>query len=241
MMDRFRMLPNYRYHNNADGVLTTRYEKPLRDYKIFGSSDGVGDYDEASGRYKIPVEVNGKNLFDINNIVETSMIKIIDSKTIVVSDYPSATTKKLKELCPAIKIGQTIAFSMKTNGYHQIYFKNFNSGNTQYVSNGDSFTATEDLLNANLYVYRQTSAQGGGDATISNIQFEVGNAVTPYEPYREPEVYNIFIDKPLYEGESVWYKNNKDNLPQIKLKKGTNTITVKTATQPSAVSYQYYK
>jgi hypothetical protein len=226
-MDRFRMLPNYQYYNDNTGILETQYAKEMRDYQIFGNSiqDGtpspdnpieiqsVGDFDEKSGKYKIPIEVGGKNLFDINNLVETSAIKIIDNKTIVVSGYPSSTTKKLKELCPEIKVGQSIAFSMKTNGYNQIYFKNFNSGNTYYVSNGNSFTATEDLLNANLYFYRQTSAQGGGNATISNIQFELGTQVTEYEPYREPQTHNIFLDEPLRKvgdyADYIDFKNGK--------------------------------
>ncbi len=239
-MDRFRMLPNYRYYDSTDGVITTQYEKPLRDYKIFGTSTGVGDYDEASGRYKIPVEVNGKNLFNIDNLVLGGSLNISDDGALVVSGYPSGTGKKIIELCPAIKIGQTIAFSMITNGYNQIYLLNLSNGNNRYVSNGEKIVMTEELLNSGVYFYRQTSAQGGKEATIRNIQFEVGNAVTPYEPYREPEIYNILLDEPLYEGEFIEYKSNSDNLPQIKLKKGVNNIIVKTKASPEDVSYQYY-
>lgn len=42
-MDRRRFLPSYHYENNTDGVLINSVGKPLRDYKIYGAADGVGD------------------------------------------------------------------------------------------------------------------------------------------------------------------------------------------------------
>ena len=84
MMDRHRMLlsgndgRSYLYYDNNDGILETQYSKALKGYQIYGNSvqDGtpspdnpieiqsVGDYDEESGKYKIPIEVKGKNLFE---------------------------------------------------------------------------------------------------------------------------------------------------------------------------------
>ena len=85
-MDRFRLLPSYHYYNDSTGAIETRYKKPLRDYKISGNSiqegtpspdnpieiESVGDYDAETGKYKIPIEVSGKNLFD--NIWELGFI-----------------------------------------------------------------------------------------------------------------------------------------------------------------------
>lgn len=258
-MDRFRRLPNYRYYDNTDGIITTEYEMPLRDYKIFGSSDGVGDYDEASGKYKIPVEVNGKNLFDINNFMtgyysESQLnypLRVSSDGAIISADW-YARDSGTSIVIPA-KAGETYSFSwenvsdvivanclafanMSESGYldgRKIIKEIFDSPTSITVTQPEGYNYIRFGFASPTNTYRYV-------AKIKNLQIEKSEAPTPYEPYREPEVYNIFIDKPLYEGESVWYKNNSDNLPQIKLKKGTNTIVEKTKAIPDEVNYQYY-
>lgn len=162
------------------------------------------------GKYKIPIEVSGKNLFDINQIINIGKVINNGDGSITVSGYPSATGKFLYQLCPSMKIGQTVTFSMVTTGYHQIYLHNISNGSTRLITNNTSFIVTEDILNSELNFYRNSN---GDNATISNIQFEEGTEVTPYEPYQEPQTYNIFLDEPLRKignyADYIDFKNGK--------------------------------
>ena len=88
--------------------------------------------------------------------------------------------------------------------------------------------------------------------SIINPQLETGTESTEYEPYGykipivlrsgnyQPEIYNIFVDKPLGQNESVSFKSGK-KMPSITLNKGMIYIRVNTSVPPGAVTYQYYK
>lgn len=152
---------------------------------------------EPYGKYKIPVTVSGKNLFDIDKLDTIGGITKNEDGSITVSGYPSGTAKTLRKLCPYLKSGKTARLSMNTNGYSHIYLKNSKASVEQYWSTSSKKVITDELLDSNVYFYRQTSAQGGGNATISNIQIEEGEVATEYEPYVEPVTTNIYLDEPL--------------------------------------------
>ena len=67
----------------------------------------------------------------------------------------------------------------------------------------------------------------------------------PYNKYKIPILVNgtnnetIYLNAPLADGESINYK--ADNLPDIVLNKGSNTITTDTAVKPKKISAKYYK
>ena len=42
-MNRFRMLPNYQYYNDNNGILETKYKKNMRDYQVYGNSIQNGE------------------------------------------------------------------------------------------------------------------------------------------------------------------------------------------------------
>ena len=67
----------------------------------------------------------------------------------------------------------------------------------------------------------------------------------PYNKYKIPIVVSgennttIYLKAPLADGESINYR--ADNLPDIVLNKGSNTITTDTAVKPKKISAKYYK
>ncbi len=86
-------------------------------------------------------------------------------------------------------------------------------------------------------------------STINNMIFkpmlEIGETASGFEPYGKykiPILINgennttIYLNSPLAGGESINYKT--DNLPDIVLNKGTNTITT---VKPKKISAKYYK
>lgn len=84
-----------------------------------------------------------------------------------------------------------------------------------------------------------------------NIKFRIAVYETekdyfePYNKYKIPIVVSgennttIYLDSPLADGESINYK--ADNLPDIVLNKGSNTITTDTAVKPKKIIAKYYK
>ena len=102
---------------------------------------------------------------------------------------------------------------METNGYNQIYLNNTSANYRTYITNKEKYIATQEMLDSDVGFYKQTSAQGGADAIIKNIQIELGTAATNYEPYVEGTTKNIYLNEPLRKvGDAVDYidlKNKK--------------------------------
>ena len=72
-MDRFRMLPNYQYHDDGTGILETQYKKEMRDYQIDGNS--IQDIQNGEPSPDNPIEIQSvgektANLFDINSVTK---------------------------------------------------------------------------------------------------------------------------------------------------------------------------
>lgn len=82
------------------------------------------------------------------------------------------------------------------------------------------------------------------DVFLPYTKTSVGN-MTETNKYAIPIMVNgennttIYLNSPLADGESINYK--ADNLPDIVLNKGTNTITTGTAVKPKKIIAKYYK
>lgn len=102
----------------------------------------------------------------------------------------------------------------------------------------DNIAGMYDTVNGVFYTNASTTGSflKGADKTYS---FE------PYNKYKIPIIVNdetattAYLDAPLASGKSANYKLN--NLPDIMLADGTNTITVGTDVKPKKISAKYYK
>ena len=171
------------------------------DYQIYGESvqeatpsltipvevECVGDYDEASGKYKIPIVARGKNLFDIKKYEaskDSYNAHYIDISNLEVGKYYTISSS---EICIFKAAGHAGGSAANTNG--------FQSGKvTEY-----KFKMTESLKNLNnLYIIHTSYRQATLDEVKAyNIQIEKDSAATEYEPYHEPVTSDIYLDKPL--------------------------------------------
>ena len=168
--------------------------------------ESVGEYDEETGKYKIPVKCSGKNLFDINNLKGNSYVTNNNDGTITVTRYSANSGAKLKQLCPDIKVGDSVVFSMKTAGNPLIYLScGINWNNTSRK------TITQEMLDSNVFFYTSVN-DSNTPVIISNIQME-RDTLSDYEPYREPTITNIYLDEPLRKVgdyvDSIDFKNQK--------------------------------
>ena len=132
-----------------------------------------------------PEETGDKtaNQFDISKVPTIGQIVNNGDGTLTVDGYPASTSKMLKELCPDIKVDDVIVYNMTTTGLKNIYFNNAGESYAYSWMSHTPLTVTHKLLDSKVYFYKQTAAQGGGQATISYIMINLGSTVLDYKPY----------------------------------------------------------
>ena len=123
---------------------------------------------------------SGKNLFNVDLIVNTSWITNNGNGTLTVTHYSNPTGLRLSTLCPNLKVGDTVVLSLvnSKNINQYIYLTGVNES-WQY---GAARTITQADLDSLVVVY---GGQDGveEDVIISNIQIELGETVTEYEQF----------------------------------------------------------
>ena len=192
----------------------------LKNYRFYGATGGIGDYDEESGKYVIPVTIAGKNKFDGTLFSGYYTDSTMTSIGGVSGNYKS---------CKVYLSAGTYTFSCSVSVLIIRYITS-----DIYRSNpiGSKYTQEYTFTLANdSYVslaFRNESNTAWDDSTT--IQVELSQSATEYEPYHEPSTINIFLDEPVYEGESV---SMADTSIQIGTIDGTNILTAGTEVQPT--------
>lgn len=194
----------------------------LKNYRFYGAAGGVGDYDEESGKYVVPVTIAGKNKFDgtlFSGYYTDSTMASIGGATGNYKSFKlllSAGTYTFSCSVPVLVIRYITSDIYRSNPIGSKYTQEytFTLANDSYVS----------------LAFRNESNTAWDDSTT--IQVELSQSATEYEPFHEPSTINIFLDEPVYEGESV---SMEDTGIQIGTIDGTNILTVGTEVQPSKV------
>lgn len=96
------------------------------------------------------------------------------------------------ELCPDLKVGDRITFHMKitnTRGtpksYIYLHRWEYENNRVGYpLRNNMTATVSRSMLDSEVFMY--ASGWSGDVTTLSNIQVEIGETATEYEPYIEP-------------------------------------------------------
>lgn len=211
-------------------------------YTINGN--GVGDYDESTGKYKIPIKCGVKNLFDVDRWYE----ELTANCTHTYNPYfgtkdgynyiavrPPANVRfmegEFKE-----NTQYTLSFMVSSDqsnytGLVIVYTDNTKT-NIYAPKNWTKRTLTTDVGKTISYI--GVYFYNGAYAYYADIQLEEGTKATDYEPYVEPVTTNIYLDEPLTEGETL---KNPIKLPTFK---GTTVYTIGTSIQPSNMSATYY-
>ena len=194
----------------------------LKNYRFYGAAWGVGDYDENSGKYVIPVTIAGKNKFDgtlFSGYYTDSTMTSIGGATGNYKSFKlmlSAGTYTFSCSVPVLVIRYITSDIYRSNPIGSKYTQEytFTLANDSYVS----------------LAFRNESNTAWDDSTT--IQVELSQSATEYEPFHEPSTINIFLDEPVYEGESVSMEDTGVHIGTID---GTNILTVGTEVQPSKV------
>ena len=196
----------------------------VKNYRIYGNSvrDGVptpdtpveiqsvGDYDDATGKYKVLIEVRGKNYFDRDKVpFSNNTTKPYNNG--LKAEKVSATNRGDK-ISIDLPVGKTIYLSLdvvdsKIAGTATRVTMDFlNSASTRVRTQAItstiahktySFTLSEEVKYIQFYFQSASASNAVGDyVTMDNIMFRTeGEDV--WEPYVEPQRVDLYLDEPL--------------------------------------------
>ena len=239
-------LINYTIHGNSIQNGTPTPETPVE-------IESVGEYDEVSGKYKIPVVTRGKNL--ISFPYASSNGHVSNGITYTVNDDGSVTAKGTATGTSSFYFVMNKANVLKSNVYYTM--SGCKGGNTtnayflqiQRASDSKNFRVTNTPVS--FYFDEQLDTTTVSVSVVfrkgyvaDNVTFypmiEEGEVTTTeYEPYVEPVTTNIYLSEPLQSGEIISYPEMAE-LPQLPTFKGTTVYEVDTTTQPSLMRVDYY-
>ena len=132
--------------------------------------------------HEMGVKVRKINLFDVSKIQSINGITNNGdgTLTLVGGRYAFNTGVKLSDLCPDLKVGDTVFLSATTTGVNVLSF-----GSSPIWAFNTSFKVTENAFKDELYLYGKNSNASDYNEphTISNIQIEYGEKATTYTPY----------------------------------------------------------
>ena len=163
--------------------------------KQFVISAKVKPYKYKQNETEVIVCFCGKNLFNTSVIPldaesnTNTYISAVNAGSITItskSGYSGNGYKylgvTLKQLCPQIVSGQKYTINANSPAANKgLYLVD---AKTSWLF-GKSIILTEDMVNSDVGLYGfHSTVDGYGDCVISNIQIEIGEVVTDYEPYQ---------------------------------------------------------
>lgn len=233
--------------------------------KLYGSESGVGDLDESTGKYKIPIYVRGKNVlpypFKYQPIfmykTENGVTSSDGGNGRIILNGTATGSGVIPVLVPS--------YYMLPRGKYCL------SGNTDTVKVTASIKKTDgssQFLSAAPVVFDTTDSETytgaveigirwGSGATFANAviepQLEFGKTATEFEPYIEPLTVTVTLDTPLGADEYIDVVNKKrvgaDGTEtdievdgELKtLESAANNVVCETENAPSKTEVSYYQ
>lgn len=219
----------YKKEVSEDGVLVSTGDGNVLNGKIYGNSiqngtpspdnpieiQSVGDLvteGEYKGKYKIPVTVSGKNLFDTQNWynwLRTFTTEYVTKTTVdginCIYYRPSYTFNKpymsgqFKE-----RTRYTIRYRAKgivgtgvSTGFKFVYTDG--TYELSYVGNKNEWDFYTKVSNGKTIDHIEMTYNYGQGCYIdeNSIQLEENVTATDYEPYQAPRITNIYLNEPL--------------------------------------------
>ena len=227
---------NYHFAKNTevtDGKCSHAVEEPLIDMQIYGSEKGVGDYDTDTGKYKIPIKLEGgRNLFDPrqwNKITHEGWINfqyLEDEDCFVLNgEAIKEEATYVNRLLPvAIPVISGAKYSLRATYVSGTITKPVNGIAVAFFGGGNTPTEYKNWYNVALS-NKTTSLSAACSYQYINrfwfyltkgikfnnykvkIQLEIGGISHEHESY--VKTFNLFLNESLKTGEYFDYKNKK--------------------------------
>lgn len=243
-------------HTTATKLVITvkRYQDGFPDttycdgYPILCEGTKIPDEYEPIDKYKMPIINEGKNIINIDKMLNANLVKNSDGTYTITKNSPAQRTSLSFIFDESIKRGSKITASHELVDYNGTYSYPLQcayEGNDELglhvsstfavLESGTSFIANIDIKG--IYIYQESDQPVGTYTKFKNLQIEYGDKKTEYEPYRAPTTSNIWLDKQISRYDSVSTKS--DNLPQLPLVKGTNVLSSTASIVPSNMKVKY--
>ncbi len=208
------------YYDDRYDILNehpVRFDNSIESYSIYGNDlNGVhvGDYDENSGKYMLPISIHGKNLFNVEdffsssiNVVRGNMRFYEQTQEHVVGVLIQAENNDCYTM-PYYQIpckpGQyyTLSWYSDSNNPGLVYIFFYDSDGIEisqvYANNANSKQLTFLVPeNAAITKMRLGVANAGDNIAYTNIQLERGQTKTNYISYQDPVIHTVSLDEPL--------------------------------------------
>lgn len=190
---------NTRFIQNQVKTLGDSFANPI---KRTARGDVIRVNDVSPIEHTAHVTVAGKNLFDVSKITATAeseygYISEVGENYIVVTTPETyygngncGLTLKLIDICPGLIAGEKYTLSGTSPSTNRcIYLRD----SDRYWNFGTARTLTADDLQSRIAVYGLSAIHenGYGDCKIENLQLELGDTVTDYEPYIDPSTVTL--------------------------------------------------
>jgi len=231
---------------------------------------------EHSGEYEISVVSRGKNLLKFytydkvltyggltitieNNGIITINGRIVFSNIWVEIGYKFGGGTDY-QYTPIISLSPNTDYTLSSkvisgtcSEQRQFSLGGYLDGTTQ-VQNFICKFGTASTFNSGAFLFDRIFLSLGSYGTIYDnyriqLQLELGTTATPYEPYHEPIITSIYLNKPLEKGEILKYPENvlmhsdgtteSVTLPKIPTFEGTTIIETATEIQPENMEITY--
>lgn len=241
-------------------TLTDHLEnKPLLSCRVYGNEGGIGELDAASGKYKIPLKITGKNLLTYpyagsNKIVNGLTITDNGDGSITVSGTATVTTYFIVEDQAKFTLpeGKYILSGGSDSAY--LYADLYN-GQTRVFQKRDAGSSLSFDLSSQEYtglrVFFVLPAETVFQNTVLKPQLETGTAATGWETYKSADAV-AETDAPIAQNEYVDFigkKHVSGNTESaisvtgelLTLKSAANNIICGTQTAPKKIETGYYQ
>ena len=210
----------------------------LRNYRIYGNTGGVGDFDSETDKYIIPVTMYGQTE---NLVSEVIVGKYYNNGTEVTN--ANMATSDFIEIEPNTKY-TSARFDNSGNYVGALVFCTWDSEKNfiMQVSNAETITTESNAAYITVRNFASNSASNKG----TNFCLVRGDVRPTYvsQTYFLPKTYSISVDEPLTENQYIDFREQKNSdgdivlMPALSTANGKNIISVETETQPSKIYLQ---
>lgn len=213
---------------------------------IYGADSGVGDYDEATGKYQIPITVRRKNIFDFQNYNLVALYPDANNGTATAATGPNRTARSL--VIP-VTPGKTYCFSARRGVYNRFRLAGYADVPTDGMegtepltarSTGDGnydyiiFTVPSNVNYVMSFMFKDFSDEEIAEMIESEalelLVTESNDVVTYYKAVKTITLYD-----PVDAAHAVVLPDSLK--PDLVI--GGNVLTVDTTVQPAAVYIRY--
>ena len=253
-MDRFRLMPNYRYYS-AEGTsplsISSPIGKPLRNYRIYGSGGGVGDKSKNLFDVKwIMEQANAGNFFELND--EILILKSYTCRTYISPEKFLEYTGLSEGDTIATSLNITLVAGTTTAAYFgRVTFLSKDTAahpNLILTTNGSSrqLTIPEGFNSTNygdMFFYGAKNADENGnlEAHVTEFMITKDLTATEYEPYgykvpisiKGKNLFDIDAFLALNDNSTYYSKNENGELVQLKTDYRTDTSLFNYVTLPA--------